>query len=367
MTTNKIAIFAQTLNFGGSTRVLLTLAKGFVQHGYDVDLLFVSATGKMVAEVPQEVNLIDFQKKRTLSTVPDLIRYLRNNSPDAFYCHVSHTGLMTIIAKMFSLSNTKVFITVHNTESKASQELHWIKQWGMSMLMCILFPMASQIIAVSQGVAEDIQSYARISGNNVKVIYNPIVTKKLKVDMQKSSNHPWLIHKSKPVVITAARLIHQKDLQSLIVAFKQVLESLDAHLIIVGEGGLRETLIDLTKELAIESHVDFAGYTDNPYSYMKNADLYVLSSRFEGFGNVLVEALACGCPVVSTDCPSGPREILNDGEYGKLVPVNDPDALSTAIIESLSEDHDTPKLQERAEYFSEDRIVGEYLALLTLN
>jgi len=367
MAKERIAIFARFLEDGGGLeRVILNLIKGLVDRDYIVDLLLFSAEGPFMQFIPEDVHVIDFGSPRILSTIPRLARYLRQEKPMVLYCAETDRGFAGVIAKFLAVSSTPIVIGIHIIESKHRQAKLDRKAKLLISVKRIISPFAKKFIPVSQGVADDIIKDLHISKEKIQVIYNPVVSEKLKQDMQKTADHHWLQEKTIPVVLAAGRLVDQKDFITLLHAFKDVISQYRAHLIIIGEGPQRPKLDSLIQELDLADYVDMPGFVNNPYAYMKNADLFVLSSKFEGFGNVLVEAMACGCPVVSTDCVAGPSEILQDGEYGPLVPVGNSEALGEAILNALQHDHDISKLQERAEDFSEDKIVDEYLELFHL-
>ena len=362
MSNKKVAFFATSMEGGGAERVSLNLAKTCAERGYSVDLLLNSVAGPYMQFVPDNVRIIDLNKPGLLKSTALLARYIQQEKPLAIHCSVTDRGLSASMAKMLLFSNVKVVIEVENTVSKQIPN-PTTKQKIYQELKNLLFPRSAKLVAVSQGVAEDLMKNFRIPIKSIEVIYNPVVTKQLKSEMQGEAGHKWLLEKSAPVVLAAGRLAPQKDFATLITAFKYVVSKCDARLIIVGEGEQRNMLTSLVQELDLTDYVDMPGFVDNPYAYMKHSDLFVLSSIFEGFGNVIAEAMACGCPIVSTDCPSGPSEILQNGEYGTLVPVGDAESLGQAIIDALQQDHDINKLLERAEDFSEDKIVDEYLKL----
>jgi len=364
MSKERIAIFAPSMRGGGMERVTLAIATGIANRGYLVDLLLVKGEGPFMSTIPDNINVVDFNKSRALKTLPSIIKYLRQAKPHSILCSMGHTGLMTILAKQMSFSKTKVFVLIHNTMSFSTRYLPATKRRILFEATRLLFTKAESVIGVSQGVIDDLKQSTPIPHDKLRVVYNPVSTPQLKHAMNEPNNHKWLVDKSIPVLLGAGRLHYQKSFKTLIQAFYHVVQEREARLIIVGEGTQREMLTNLVQQLGLEDIVDMPGFVDNPYSYMKNSDLFVLSSDFEGLPTVLIEAMACGCPVVSTDCPSGPKEILNNGEYGKLVPVNNPEALAKAILEELSEKHDISNIQARSEDFSEERVTDEYLSLL---
>jgi glycosyltransferase involved in cell wall biosynthesis len=223
---------------------------------------------------------------------------------------------------------------------------------------------ADCIIAVSEGVADDLVSVAGLARSEIRVIYNPVVTPELVARAEEPLVHPWLVPGAAPVVLGAGRLSPQKDFATLLRAFAQVRAARPVRLIILGEGELRGQLEAQAAALGVSEDIQFPGFVDNPYAYMRRAGVFVLSSAWEGFGIVLVEAMACGAPVVSTDCPVGPAEILDGGRYGPLVPVGDGGALAQSILSMLDRPMDPERLRARAGDFALDKIGRQYLEVL---
>jgi len=364
MPKERIAIFARFLeDAGGLERAVVNFSRGSADLGYDIDLILFTAEGPFVEMIPDNVNVVDFKNPRILMSITKLIRYLRQTKPDVIFCFNSDRGFAAVIANIIALTRIPVMIVIQNVES-LERPANQSKKVGLLLKLKRNFcPLASKIILASHGLVDSTVEELHISREKIHVIYNPVVTEKLKQDMHQSISHQWLQEKSIPVILAAGRLEAQKDYVTLLHAFKYVVSQMETRLIIIGEGRQRQMLTNLVHELDLQDWVDMPGFVDNPYKYMKNADLFVLSSKFEGFGNVVAEAIACGCPVVSTNCISGPSEILQDGEYGTLVPIEDPEALGQAIIDALQQEHDIEKLQRRAEDFSENTIVNEYIKL----
>jgi glycosyltransferase involved in cell wall biosynthesis len=226
------------------------------------------------------------------------------------------------------------------------------------------YPRADGVVAVSAGVAQTITALAGLPTQRVSVIHNPVGPPKADAMTASACAAPaWVDHKG-PKVIAIGTLKEQKGFPLLLSAFVNVRQLADARLLVLGEGPLRGELEALRSRLGLDGAVDMPGFVADPYPYLAKADVFVLSSAWEGFGNVIVEALACGTKVVSTDCPSGPREILVDGRYGKLVPVGDAGALAQAILAALDEDHDRAALIRRSQDFSVEKAADEYLRLL---
>ena len=191
-----------------------------------------------------------------------------------------------------------------------------------------------------------------------------MITSELLVRAKEPLDHPWLKPGAPPVILGTGRLVTPKDFSTLLRAFARVRVQRKARLVILGEGNRREELESLAQQLGVSADVALPGFVANPYPFMERAAVFVLSSAWEGFGNVIVEALACGCPVVSTDCPGGPSEILDDGAYGPLVPVGDDAAMAEAILAVLESSRDSGRLQARAAVFSEERAIDNYSDVL---
>ena len=227
-----------------------------------------------------------------------------------------------------------------------------------------LFDGAAHFVGVSEGAAENLTTIFGISSERISTIYNPVVTPDLHVKMADDPNHPWLMEDGVPVILAAGRLVEQKDFSTLLKAFARVVERRSCRLVILGEGELQDKLEGLARDFKIDDRVSFPGWVENPFAFMSRASLFVLSSRHEGLPGVLVQALACGCPCVSTDCPAGPAEILENGKFGPLVPVGDEAALAEAMERVFDRPPDRRTLQERADHFSEERSVAAYEELI---
>ena len=233
----------------------------------------------------------------------------------------------------------------------------------MLVLMRLLYPLADKVVGVSRGVAAEARSALRLRPDQVTSIYNPVITPSTEDQIAQPTGNPRFDELQKPIVITVGRLFPQKDQVTLITAFAPVARAKNATLVLLGDGPERSQLEAAAQAAGIADRVHFLGFVENPLAYMARADLFVLSSTHEGFANVLVEALACGLPVVSTDCPSGPREVLDEGRYGQLVPVGDVNAFTEAMIATLDAVTDRDRLRDRAQVFSTDRITDQYECL----
>jgi glycosyltransferase involved in cell wall biosynthesis len=355
-----LALFTSHLRDGGIQRVLLNLAEEFVKEGFEVDLVLLRA-GTRNYNVPKGVRVVDIGAPRIYASISGLIRYLRSEQASTLLSAGTAVNITVLLAHYFSRSPARLVISEH---SVTSINIEKSQDWRKKLLPKVMrktYSSADDVIAVSEGVAKDVQQVTSVSEEKVHVIYNPIVTSEIHSKAEKTLSHSWFSSEERPIILAAGRFTPAKDFSTLIRAFSKISTDREARLVILGEGRKREELESLVQELNLADDVALPGFVDNPYKYMKRADVFVLSSKWEGFGNVLVEAMACGCPVVSTDCPSGPAEILEDGKWGRLVPIESPEALSRAITRTL----DKPiNGRERASDFSVDRAVEAYLKVL---
>jgi glycosyltransferase involved in cell wall biosynthesis len=360
---NLISIFVPTLHGGGAERVTLLLARGFMEKGYDVDIVLVEHAGIYLDQVPENVNLVDLNRKHVLTSLPRLIRYLRKKRPFVMLSIMDHSNVIALLARRLSGVQSRIVISSHIAPSVSmkysnfrSKMVYYIARW--------CYDWADDIITVSQGVADDLSSVVNISRSNIRTIYNPIITPEISMLAMEKVNCLWLNAFEMPVLITAGRLNVQKDYPTLLQAFSLVVNKIPAKLIILGEGEDRDLLEKMIQELALDDCVCMPGFVKNPYSYISKGSIFILSSLYEGFGNVLVESMGVGTPVISTDCPSGPAEILDNGKYGRLVPVGDAEALARSILLTLESAIDSNILLKRADDFSYIKVSDQYLDVL---
>ena len=358
-----IALFFSNLRGGGIQRVMLNLAEGFLQAGLRVDLVIVQAEGELLPEVPDGARLINLDKRRALFSLKSLIDYLQREKPIALLASQPHLNILATSARRIAHVDTRVVISEHIAfEDAARNSTRFADRWS-PLLARAFYKHADGIIAVSQGVKDQLVRATRIAPGRVQVIHNPILSASFESKKMQAAEHRWL-GQNVPLILSAGRLTAQKDFATLLRAFAILRNSQPAHLILLGEGEERNSLLKLAAELKIDAHVDLPGFVPNPFGFMRQAQLFTLSSRWEGFGNVLVEALACGLPVVATDCPSGPAEILEHGKYGALTPVGDAPALAAAMLQTLKQPPSADLLKRRAQDFSNATIIPRYLQTL---
>jgi glycosyltransferase involved in cell wall biosynthesis len=361
----RIAIFMPSLFGGGGQRSMLNLAHGMAEGGHSVDLVLAQAEGAFLGQVREPVRVVDLKASRALTSLPALVKYLRRERPGAMLSVFGYVNIIALWAWRLSGVGTRLFVNEQNTVSlEAGNGSNWRSRMTPRLIKRF-YPWANGIVTVSQGVREDLSQLTGIAGERITVIYNPSVIKsEVWQRAQAPLDHPWFGSGQPPVLVAVGRLQMQKDYPTLIRAFAQVSRSRSVRLVILGEGRERSRLEALVQKLHLEQDVSLPGFVKNPYAYMARASLFVLSSRWEGLPTVLVEALCCGTPVVSTDCPSGPKEILKDGLYGQLVPVGDPDALARAIETSLEANPLSPPDESWRPYELES-VVSQYVSLLS--
>jgi glycosyltransferase involved in cell wall biosynthesis len=358
----RLAIFLPGLYDGGAERTLLNLAEGIAARGFSVDLVLARAEGPYMAEVPASVRVVDLKAARVLMCLPALIHYLRSERPTALLATL-YANIIAVWARRITGIPKRVVLNEQNTLSSVSNgenDLRWklypeLARW--------FYPWSDGIAAVSKGVADDLAEVTKVSPSQIQVVYNPIVTPELLNKSKVPLEHPWFRNGEPPVILGVGRLTAQKAFNVLIEAFAQARRSQPCRLLILGEGEERPMLEALIKRLALEGDVELPGFVSNPYAYMVNAALFVLSSKWEGLPTVLVEAMSLGTPVIATDCPSGPREILKSGQYGALVPMDDPEALALAIQNVLANHTNCPQ-EESWKPYKLDVVTDQYLSML---
>lgn len=340
-----VSLFLHNLEEGGVQRAIINLADGFLEQGLRVDIVLQRAEGPFLQQVPDGASVVDLKAPRLRTCVPALVNYLQQRQPDAILASLHFSTEIAIVAKRLANSSTRVVVCEQGALGPLQAARPPIQRplefLGLSpgrptSLVRLFYPWADGIVAVSRGAAEDLARIANLPLERVQVIYNPVITPSFINKAGETVDHPWFLDKHVPVIISVGRLIDQKDFPTLIRAFEQVLKVTPARLVIVGSGPDRQQLETLIDQLGLREHVALLGYVQNPFKYMSRASVFVLSSIWEGLGNVLIEAMAAGVPIVATNCRSGPAEILDGGKYGWLTPVGDSTAIAEAIAQVLS-------------------------------
>ncbi len=359
-----VAIYIHDLSSGGVERLSLVLAQELRARGVDVTLIVHQMRGELVPLVPEGIRVVNLDAARTLQDVNRLKRYLLAEDPDILMANVDHNNIAAALANALAGTRTKLVICQHNPLTAG---YHATVNWKHRLVPWLYRVLASHIdhaVAVSKGISTELERTG-ISAPKISTIFNPVIGDDFEVRAEVPVHHAWLVEKDRPVFVTAGRLVEMKDHPNLLRAFALHLQSHPARLIVLGVGPKLEELQALAESIGIAEHVAFEGFVENPLPYMRAADGFVLSSRSEGFGNVLVEAMGCGTPVLSTDCPHGPSDILAHGEYGVLVPPQDPEALASGLDQLLHHRDLWPaeRLRKRAGEFSYNACADAYARL----
>ncbi len=390
-----IALLLPSLAGGGVARSFLQLANGLSSRGYRVEIVLCRAAGPYLSKVNPDIRIVELTPEsmtrarlRALMLAPEtwrellppillapsappvlpyiasLASYFDSSRPDVVLSGKTHTNLLSIWAKCMASRPPRVVIS---ERTNLSTELATSRKWRwryVAKLIGKLYPRADAISSVSNGVSDDLAEKAGLPRDSIHTIYNPVARPEIYQSASVRPDHPWFVEGAPPVVLAVGRLTEQKQFPVLLDAFARVQNRREVRLLILGEGKDRQKLTARVRELGLDRSVSLPGFSDNPYAYMAHASVFVLSSAWEGLPGVLIEALVCGCPVVSTDCPSGPREILEAGKYGELVPVGDVEALAGAIERVLVRPPDRQPLRVRGAEFSLDAAVDQYVKLL---
>lgn len=340
-----VAIFISSMEGGGAQRAMMNLTCELAARGYCVDLILARSGGPYLADVPASVRVVELNCKRLLTSLFPLVRYLRSERPFAMLSCLDYVNIIALWARRLAGVSTRLVVNEQNTLSRAAVGASKWRNRFTPFLARHFYPWADSIVAVSEDVRTDLLEVLKIAPQRVKVIYNSVVRREIVVKSQAPIEHPWFQAKELPVLVAVGRLYQQKDYPTLIRAFARLRKFRKARLVILGEGAQREEIERMIVAFELVEDVQLMGFVENPFPYMSRASLFVLSSQWEGLPLVLIEALCCGVPVVATDCPSGPREILHKPTFGRLVPVGDVEALSKAMIEALSEKQISPPEQ----------------------
>jgi len=355
-------MFLQDLHGGGAERVALSLANAMAGE-HRIDLVLVRREGDYLGDVDPAIALTDLGGGSTMAAVPRLARWLRSEQPDVLMTHLTHVNIAAALANRLAGRRAAHVAVEHN-----QMNLNFARISRRSVRMAYravrwVYPSIDAVVSVSTGVEQSVRGFSGIGAGNLHVLANPVVTPQLKTRLADAPNHPWLSDTGAPVILGCGRLVEQKDFETLIQGFTALRATRPARLLILGEGERRGALEALAAASGHADDIALPGFDANPYAAMRAATLFVLSSRWEGLPTVLIEALAAGANIVSTDCPSGPDEVLEGGRHGRLVPVGDSAALAQAMAAALDAPLPKAQLAARAEYYSLERAVARYTAL----
>lgn len=404
VTKRRIAILSPSLAGRGAERKALYIASGLLERGHEVDFLLQRLIVHYPEEVPSRARIYfssersDPRTRENLGRISGATRplvptplpwriryprigismqlrpsqlpflmstrlpqwasgvaaYLDRERPDALLA-------MNVLAVAAATMATHIAQRPVRTVATLHESLN--RRRLLRRARCS-YPYADSVVGVSHGVSTEFAKITGLKCGHPQVIYNPVVSENIECRSREPADHPWLDSPELPVILAIGKLNKSKDFPLLLAAFARLLTHRPARLLVLGDGRMKPKLLALTKRLGIEESVDFPGFKENPFAFLAKADLFVLSSTHEALPTVLIEAMACGCPVVSTDCPFGPREILEEGRFGPLVPVGDSEALAAAMVRVLDAPPSRNVLRGRAALFSIDRAVDRYEALL---
>ncbi|SMC17656.1 Glycosyltransferase involved in cell wall bisynthesis [Desulfacinum hydrothermale DSM 13146] len=356
----KIAITAFSFGDGGTEKMLVHLARGLEELGCSVDFLLAKTDSPYVHTIGNQLNVLEIQARTSRERMSALCRYLAGARPQILLSG-KRSDEEVVAAGALTRGQTRTFLRIGTTLS-ARDNRSPFKLLRTTWKLKRLLPRADGVIAVSRGVAEDIQRLLGKRKARIHVVPNPVIAPEIDLLAQAPLDHPYFHeHEKTPVIVGMGGMRKAKDFPTLLRAFALVRQKTPALLIILGKGRQKDKLIRLARDLGVLSWVSFPGFVQNPYAYLARATVFVLSSLREGSPNVLTEALAVGTPVVSTDCPSGPREILHDGKYGRLVPCGNPEAMAAAILETLEKPIPKPFLKDAVQDYTLRASAQKYL------
>lgn len=363
-----LAIYLPSLNGGGAERVMVTLANAIAARGFAVDLVLVTAQGPYLKDVSPAVRIVDLRGGRVIKSLLPLAGYLRRVRPVTMLSAMSHANVVALLARKLARVPVRLLVSERSTISLEHGRARGLVERINFALVPWLYRGADGICAVSRAASEDLARFVGLPLERVLTLYNPFDLARIGARSAESLDHPWLAPGQPPVVLAIGRLNAAKDFPTLIRAFARLRTTRPARLLILGEGELRASLEAFVAECGLTpEEVQIPGFVPNPFAYLARCGVFVLSSRWEGLPGVLIEALACGAPVVSTDCPSGPDEILERGRWGRLVGVGDVEAMVEAMASTLATPRSMlPAVRQRAADFEQERAVDAYLAAVGL-
>ena len=376
-----LALAIPHLRNGGAERTIAQIAHGLTERGHRVDVVVFQDGTAGGVKLPKGVRVVELKTERSswflghllvarafgfrvaccvsstlIGQAQEFATYLNQENPDCILPSLPKMKVAAFIASHIASRNQSIIPIVHSSLSRRGRKYQY--------LYSVMFPNSKKVVAVSDGVSGDLIKKLKLERGLIERIYNPVVSNEMEVLAEDKVDHPWLHDGGPPVLLAVGRLARVKDFPTLLRAFAQVAKARPVRLIVLGNGRWLQRLQNQARRLGVAGKVSFCGWVGNPFPFFRKASVFVLSSRYEGLGNVLIEALACGCPCVSTDCPHGPAEILENGRLGRLVPVGDATAMAKAIEQNLDSPPDKAVLRIRGQEFSVDKAIEHYERLI---
>lgn len=353
----KIAFIVPSLRGGGAERVITNIVSNINQEKFEIILILIKKEGTFLSMIPDNIKIIDLNSQRVRYAILKLIKEININNPDIIMSTLGHMNLALLLIRRFIKTKAKIYVREASTPSKSLMEMPKIKRLLFKGLYTLLYPKADLVIAQCDEMKNDLIFNFRIKRSLIQTIYNPLDIE----NIRKKRDEFYPYRKDEVNILAVGRLTPAKGFDILIEAFKIVAKAIPtARLYILGDGELKSYLFKKSEELGVNDRISFLGFKKNPYPYYYYSDTYVLSSRWEGFPNTLLEALACDAKVVATKCKSGPKEIIKNDMFGNLVEVDNPVSLAEGIIKSINEEN---KSNGRAMDFSIKNIIKEYESL----
>lgn len=362
----KIACFFATSGHSGVDRAMKHLIPALVGRGYQVDLLHVQKHGPYIEQELDGLRVIDLGSKHVYPSLPAVVSYLRKERPTVMLSDKDRVNRTALLAGFLAGVDTRLVLSSGTTISIDLASRGPFERWLQRNSMGKLYGFADKVVVTSAGVADDMAEYTGLARDNIHVVPSPVVPAYCFEQNLPRPDHPWFQEGEPPVILGVGELCMRKDFATLIRAFAQVRAQRPCRLVILGKGRQHDELLALAEQLGVAEDVDLAGFQPNPYAFMQHATLFAFTSLWEGLGFVLIETLALGTPVVSTDCPSGPREILKDGKYGSLVEMGDYAGLASAMIQTMDNPLPAGTLQEAAIPYEIEASTNSYLDAFSL-
>jgi glycosyltransferase involved in cell wall biosynthesis len=361
-----IACLFSTSGHSGVDRIAQHLLPGIARRGYRIDQLKVRRHGPELQDTHPNLRIIDLGRSNTYGCLPAVVRYLRRSRPVAMLSDKDRVNRLALLARALAGVDSRLLVRLGTTVSVNLASRGWLERQVQRLSMRHLYPRADGVLVPSRGVADDLVSFAGLDRARVRVVPSPVIPETLLQAPPAPPDHDWFADPDIPLILGMGELGPRKDFSTLLRGFARLRAQRHCRLMILGRGRERDKLLALAAQLGVATDVVLPGFVANPYPYLAHADLFAFTSRWEGLGFVLIEALAMATPVVATDCPSGPDEILAGGRYGRLVEVGDDRALAEAMAATLAAPPDPGALREAARPYTVELAVTAYLAAMGL-